>query len=267
MKRIFALVLLLGCCLAIPSVATAQASAEPQSGFVPRWQVGQQWMLEASYRDLKNEGEPWLPPVRWIFKVKALKNLHQKDCYVVYAFPKDQHVKMQAVLYLGVDDLRPLRVIDIFPGPRGVQHRIRDFDPSTTTPLVNEDTMVPYDLPVFPLVSATRQNADGFGAYAAPQAQNFAKVKTYGIFRFKKKIAQTGKQPEKQFADALGAYRSTGESFQVEMADPGSSGTMTQVWQESQPWAVMAESHGRKVRLVPSAAPTPLPVVPQGGNR
>ncbi|MFZ2958427.1 MAG: hypothetical protein WA705_16190 [Candidatus Ozemobacteraceae bacterium] len=247
-------------------------TSQGAGGFVPKWTVGQQWTLQASYRDLKNVGQPWLTPIKWVFKVKAIKNLLRQDCYVLHVYPKDSSLKMQAVLYLAVRDLRTIRVIDVFPTAQGVKSRTRDVDPYHPEPLISENTMVPYDLPVFPLVRMNVQQADGFAGYAEPPAKTFNKVAAYGAFKFKRTVSQTGKQPDRRYADAFASYKSmaTGQAFQVELADSGPGGQLTQLWQEGSPWAISGETSAKKVWLVPTL-PSPTSIVapnaPQGDEK
>lgn len=238
-------------------------------GFVPKWNVGDRWVLEASYRDMRSPGEVWMPPLQWVFKVRSIKQIADQDCYVLHVYPKNSTLKVQAVLWLAVADLRPLRVIDIYPTNEGVKSSERDIDPSDPQPLLAEDTLVPYDLPVFPLVkaSASVQNADGFAAYRSePKEKKFAKVTKVGGLSFKRTIGQKNKAPEKQYADTFAAYRSAGASFQVELAEPRSNTSLIQLWQEGSPWAISSESVARKIRLLPPTPPTPLPQTGNGGD-
>lgn len=237
---------------------TPQLFAE---GFVPTWKVGEKWTLEATYRDLKEPGEVWLPPIQWTFMVRAVKNHNGVDCYVVHVFPRKGEFKMQAVLWLAVDDLRPVRVIDIFPTNEGAKFSDREIDPQSSEPLMAIDTMVPYDLPVFPLVKADNavQGADGFDAYRSqPAEKKYSKISKVGGLSFKRTIGQTNKAPEKQYADTFAAYRNGGETFQVEIAEERSNANITQLWQQGSPWAVSSSNRDRKVRLL-----TKPPVAPQ----
>lgn len=238
-------------------------------GFVPKWKVGDRWILEATYRDMRSPGDVWMPPLNWIFKVRAIKNIDGKDCYVVHVYPQNKSLKVQAVMWLAVDDLRPLRVIDIYPTAEGVKSSERDIDPSNAQPLLAEDTLVPYDLPVFPLVrpSTAVQGADGFSGYRSePVAKKFSKVTKLGGLSFKRTIGQKNKAPDKQYADTFAAYRNSGESFQVELAEPRSNTSLMQLWQEGSPWAISSESIARKIRLLPTIPSTPLPVNGNGGD-
>ena len=245
------------------------ATSSASDGFVPRWNVGDRWVLEASYRDMRSPGEVWMPPLYWVFKVRSIKKVADVDCYVVHVFPKHAALKVQAILWLAVEDLRPVRVIDIFPTNEGVKSSERDIDPGNHQPLLAEDTLAPYDLPVFPLVRAGQsvQNADGFAAYRnEPVAKKFSKVTKVGSLSFKRTTVQQNKKPDKQYADTFAAYRASGENFQVELAEPRSNTSLMQLWQEGSPWAISSESIARKIRLMPPQPPTPLPESGNGGD-
>ncbi|MEW6709401.1 MAG: hypothetical protein AB1403_06195 [Candidatus Riflebacteria bacterium] len=242
---------ILGLMMAVILLCSSPLSAA--EGFVPKWNVGDHWLLEASYRDMRSPGEVWMPPIQWVFKVRAIKAIADKNCYVIHVFPRNVSLKVQAVLWLSVEDLRPLRVIDIYPTNEGVKSSERDLDPSNPQPLLAEDTLVPYDLPVFPLVrsESSVQNADGFNAYRSePVAQSFSRVTKVGTLSFKRTVAQKNKAPEKQFADTFDAYRSNSQNFQVELAEPRSNTSLMQLWQEGSPWALRSESVARKIRLL-----------------
>lgn len=250
--------------LVLLSFAVCASAAE---GFVPTWKVGDYWVLEASYRDMRSPGEVWMPPLLWIFKVRSIRDYQGQSCYVVHVFPRHTALKVQAVLYLTVEELKPLRVIDIYPTNEGIKSFDRDLDPDNPQPLLAEDTLAPYDLPVFPLVrpSIAVQGADGFAAYRSePIARTFAKIKKVGGLSFKRIVAQKNKAPDRQYADTFAAYRSAGDSFQVELAEPRSNTSLIQLWQDGQPWAISSESVARKIRLVPQTQNNATPE--NGGN-
>jgi len=254
--------LLLSVLLLLAALTSGSAFAADGEGFVPAWQVGDRWVLEASYRDLKSEGDVWLPPVNWVFKVRARKELNGQECYVLHVYARGGEVKNQAVLYLATADLRPVRVLDIFPTAEGMKYSERDVDPNSSEPLVAEDTVVPYDLPAFPITRANNavQGADGFSAYRGQSlAKKFAKIRNIGGLSFKRTVAQKNKAPDKQHADTFAAYRSRGATYQVEIEESRAGTNLTQLWQQGSPWAVSSENRERKVRLVPPSAPTPLP--------
>ena len=232
-------------------------------GFTPQWSVGDRWILEASYRDMNAEQEVWLQPIQWVFRVRAIKEVDNQQCYVVHVYPRNPEIKVQAVLWLSTYDLRPVRVIDIFPGRQGATSSERDIDASNPHPLMSTGSLIPYDLPVFPLVKTSVQSADGFDAYRAPDAIKFSSVSRIGGLGFRKTVGQTSKAPEKQYSDIFDSYKFGGESFQVELSEGNSENTLTQIWQEGAPWAISSESPLRRVKLIPI---TGQPTGQQGGQ-
>ncbi len=250
--------------LAGSSVSWGQSDDRP--GFTPHWKVGDRWVLEATYRDLKVPGEVWLPPIKWNFVVKSMKNVHRQDCYVLHIYPKNRRMKNQAILYLSTLDLHPMRVIEIFPTPSGVKSEERDIDPFHPQPLFSEDSLIPYDLPLFPLIRTDVQGADGFGAYREPEKKKFDSVSSVSGFKFKfrKSVSQGNKKPERKYADVFGSYKQKGETFQVELTDESTKNSTTQLWQAGLPWAVSSDSTQRKVKLVLPSNPTPLPAPKEG---
>ncbi len=236
--------------------------AGTEEGFVPSWKVGQRWVLEASYRDLRDQGNVWMPPMQWIFNVRAKKTINGEECYVLHIYGRRSSQKNQAILWLSVKDLRPMKVIDVYPTASGMKYQERDVNSYSSEPLVAEGTPIPYDLPSFPLVRADNraQAADGFGAYnrsSAPNAKKFSRIRSVGGISFKRSVSQKSKTPDKQFADAFAGYskasRNPGQSFQVEIDEDRSNNKLTQIWQQGAPWAVSGINRDRKVRLVPES--------------
>ena len=252
MKRTLVLSILL-----LLAFSAAGVAGSSEDGFVPTWQAGDRWVLEATYRDLNAAGEVWLPPIQWVFRVRAIKEKYGKQCYIVHVFPRRGEMKVQAILWLAVEDLKPVRVIDIFPTPEGMHYAERDVDPDNAEPLVAIDTLIPYDLPVFPLKKAAAagvQSADGFAAYRAEATEKkYDRVSKVGQLSFKRTYGQKNKRPDKQHSDTFAAYRSSGSTYQVEVAEERSNTNLLQLWQEGTPWAVSSENRARKVRLVPAS--------------
>ena len=255
--------LILGTLLLLAVMTSVGLTAAPEvNGYTPTWKVGERWVVEAAYRDLKTGGDAWMPPVRWVFKVRSIKEINGQDCYVLHIYARHGEMKNQAVLWLSTADLRPIKVLDIFPNSQGMKYSEREVDPNSSEPLIAEDTVVPYDLPAFPIQKAANavQGADGFSAYRGNfLAKKFAKIRKVGGLMFKRVFSQKNKTPDKQHADTFAAYRSTGATYQVEIDESRSNTNLTQLWQKGSPWAVSSESRERKVRLLPPSSPTPLP--------
>ena len=254
--------MILSILLLMAVMISSSAIAGNEEGFVPSWKVGMKWVLEAAYRDLRVEGEAWMPSQQWIFNVRARKTINGEECFVLHIYGRKSSQKNQAVLYLSVKDLKPVKVLDVFATVNGMKYQERDINPNSSEPLVAEGTPIPYDLPSFPLVKADNraQAADGFGAYnrsANTDARKFSRIRNVGGISFKHSVSQKSKTPDRQYADAFAAYakntRNAGQRFQVEIDEDRSDSKLTQLWQQGMPWAISGENRDRKVRLVPES--------------
>ena len=257
-KNIKISALFLALCLFFSQASFASAN---ENGFVPKWTVGQRWVVEATYRDQRLPGNVWMRPIRWVFKVRAIKDAFRQKSYVIQIYPQKGNLRVQAILWLAVKDLRPLKVIDIFSVGGKIKSRERDINPFYPQPLLANDSIVPYDLPVFPLINKSdTQGADGFDAYKnTTQEKKYSDVRKIGGLSFKTTYKQQDKKPDEQHSDAFQAYARGGNSYQIEISNQKSSDSITQLWQEGSPWAISSESRNKKVRLIPPSAPTPLP--------
>ena len=249
-------------CATMATTDTLYASSDNEGGFMPRWRTGEEWVLEASHKDLNADTETWLAPIYWTFKVRSVKELNGVRCYVLHVFSKNSGVKDQAILYLSTDDLRPVRVIDIYSTINGMKHNSRDYDPSYAQPIIAEDTIVPYDLPAFPLEniseSSRAQGAimDGLGKIKDAFSRKFAKVREVGGLRFKRNITQSPKLPKTEKKNAAQGARVPGEEisnssvYSIQLSEERSDNNLSQTWRPGYPWAVATTRRDRKVRLV-----------------
>lgn len=264
MKYFFVLVAAFCLCVApFPAYAT---------GFVPQWEVGDSWVVQASYRDLlaEDSNEKWNEPVNWEFKVRAIRNIANVECYVIHIYPQDSEMNVQAILWLGVQDLRPIRVIDVFPSASGIQSSRRDFHPDYPEPLSSIDSIIPYDLPMFPLVRRQTQSADspdGFDAYrrGGTAKQRHNQVARAGGISFRRIVSQSTSAPSKQFSDVFSQYRAGGQTYQVEISQERSSEKMTQLWQQNSPWALSIQTQNMRARLLQNT-PSEDETQQQGGR-
>jgi hypothetical protein len=282
MNKKVLLVALMFCCATIlvaPGIMASENSLEPsQTGFTPTWQIGEEWVLESSHKDLKSDVESWQAPIQWVFKVRAIKEKNGVECYVIHIHANNPDVKNQAVLWLAKDDLRPVRVIDLYPTLNGMKYSEKEVDPNNPQPLLSEDTIVPYDLPVFPLETeqANRaQGADGFSAYGKIKeaiGKKFAKIRNVGGLSFKRTVSQNNKQPKRQNSDGFGAYSAQGmskdaqQAYSIEISEERAQNDISQTWRQGYPWAVASTKRDRKVRLIKYQNKTNNPNTENGGN-
>lgn len=249
-KKSIVLGILLSAALAVGNVAFAT------EGFVPSWSIGEEWVLESSHKDLKSDKVEWQAPIRWNFKVRAVKQVQGVECYALHVHSQNPDVREQAVLYLSKEDLRPIKVIDIFSTPNGMKYSEKDFDPEIPQPLLSEG-LVPYDLPVFPLENEGAENrAQGaFGKVREAISKKFAKVQDVGGLSFKRTVSQKSKAPKRQSPSgaAQGAQGMRADAkpvYSIEMSEERSYNDISQTWREGYPWSVASTKRDKKVRLI-----------------
>jgi hypothetical protein len=249
-KKSIVLGILLSAALAVGNVAFAS------EGFVPSWNVGEEWVLESSHKDLKADKVEWQAPIRWNFKVRAMKQVQGVECYALHVHSQNPDVREQAILYLSKEDLRPIKVIDVFSTADGMKYNERDFDPEMPQPLLSEGTLVPYDLPVFPLENESAANrAEGaFGKVREAITKKFARVRDVGGLSFKRTVSQKNKESKPQNGAAAQGARGMSTDAQpvysIEMSEERSYNDISQTWRQGYPWSVASTKRDRKVRLI-----------------
>ena len=227
---------------ATPPVALPATPADPhpQAGqeFRPEWRLGDTWVVEARYRNLAEAADAWLPPVRWRFHVRSRKEIAGEPCWMLHIVPLGRpDMKVQGVLWLSCRDLRPMRAADVFPVRGIARSRKREFDGKRITPLFSEGSMIPYDVPLFPLADdrGDRRGETGGATVAGEKAVTAAET------TFVDQVTQSWK-------------RIPG-GFEVHLNDGGAKGVVRQVWRHGFPWAVRHSGLAVEARLVEPMPP------------
>ncbi|NLM17747.1 MAG: hypothetical protein GX221_08540 [Candidatus Riflebacteria bacterium] len=221
--------------------------------FVPRWKKGDSWAVDTTTLDVRNEKPAWQPAERWVFKVRNITQFQGQDCYVLHVHSSRRSNLNQAVLWLSVKDLRPLKIIDVFPSAGSVSHSERDLSQGEYVPLLAKDTPVPYDLPVFPLTTLEEDTEATRSVSDSAIHRDFSSVRQTGRLSFKRKVTQTEKAPGKTLRAAFPSKTRSGETallYQVTIGEERSKIKIEQVWQEDKPWALTSESATKKSKLV-----------------
>ncbi|MBF0409373.1 MAG: hypothetical protein HQM10_18680 [Candidatus Riflebacteria bacterium] len=198
-------------------------------GFMPSWNKGDTWFIEAKYINLKDGVPSWLPAIKWRFEVKTQKAVEGEPCWIIHITPESRpDMKVQAILCLAVSDLRPVKVVDIYPLQGKARSKVKKFNNSALSPLFSEDSMIPYDFPMFPL-NATLDEAG---------SANVGGEKTSEVddIVFVENVSQK--------------WESVQGQYQITIQDAGAKGSITQTWKNGAPWAVEMKSQSVVYSLV-----------------
>jgi hypothetical protein len=203
-------------------------------GFRPNWQVGQSWVVEATYLQGVPGATRWSEPMLWQFEVKNRTQIEGQDCLVVYITPKDRpDWPHQAIVCVAAGDLRPVKIIDLTSGREKPQARERRFNDGRMVPLIGDESLVPYTMPLFPLA-------------ANVEADEATNVATVGVQHSIVADDVTFVEEVKQ------SWRPNEKGYTIRLETTGSQGTITQKWTAEQPWAVESTSAAMKCRLIES---------------
>lgn len=213
-------------------VVSVMVSARADDGFMPAWRVGDSWLIESSH--LKNDplGEAWTSPVRWLFEVKNEKDVDGVSCFVLYVTPKgSHHSRTQAILCLSKLDLHPVRVVDVSPVSGRADAKERRFDGERLSPLFSGESLIPYDLPMFPLAATPAGETLDRSAAVAGEAAS----EVDGI----------------TFVDTTAqSWDRTDRGYRVTLDAGDGRGALVQEWVEGEPWAVAMTGRDVKCTLV-----------------
>lgn len=207
-------------------------SACADDGFMPMWHVGTSWTIEASRLRQDPQGTAWTPPVRWLFEVKNEKEIDGVPCFVVHVSSAAKHsAGTQAILCLSKQDLRAVRIVDVAPVAGKPQAQERSFDGSRISPLFSGESVIPYDLPLFPLAAASDDDARERDAAVAGEAA----TDVDGI----------------TFVDVTAqAWAKSEQGYRVTLDSGDSRGKLVQEWVSGAPWALSMTGRDVKYTLV-----------------
>lgn len=224
------LALVFTCLLSI----AAGAAPHSDDGFMPVWQTGQSWVIEAKYRNLNGEGPEWLPPLQWRFSVRNQKVVNGQSCFVVHVTPENRtDLKVQAILCVSEKDLHPVQVVTIMPREGRAVAETKDFEPGRLTPLFSEGALIPYDLPMFPLQAREDRKA------AAVAGENAHRVDD---LVFVEPVDQT--------------WKTTDDGAEIRLDDGTGRGELIQTWKQGMPWASEIRGRDLEARLIESSVPS-----------
>lgn len=215
MKRLTTILLLVLILISMPATADDE-------GFRPHWQVGDTWTIEAKYRDVLKPGEDaWLPAIRWNFTVRARKNIRGEPCFVLHITPESSDLRAQTVLCLAESDLHLVEVVDVQPVQGKLQRKTRHGDPARISPISRDGSLVPYDLPMFPLAASRHEDLANIAGCSGEESH-----RVDGL-TFVEQVQQSWKPVE--------------GGFEVTLENPVTTKKLTQVWRTDAPWAVTSQ--------------------------
>jgi len=124
---------------------------QSQECFTNFWRVGDRWAVKAVYR-VEGKADRWSEPVYWEYEIRGVNTSVADECFELSITPRSgQVVKTGIRMLIRCRDLTPA-VVEIPKKRRGKEYAtvIRY---SGSAPVETEQTLAPYDMPMFPLCS------------------------------------------------------------------------------------------------------------------
>ena len=209
-------------------LAGALRHAWAADNFLPAWQVGATWVVEAVYPLPLKDGE-WSDPVLWEYRISGCR----EGCYILDINDMKGLLKLSARLFYRQDDLSLARA-EITRTRRG-KPAVRVLTRDRGVPVRTEHTLTPFDMPVLPLL--------------LPSSIDY--LVTRHIDR-ELKIKETVRQEARRVRGIEGLPDLPGERDLIEVRCLSKDGTLIflQYWDENSPWPVYGRNRNMKYRLV-----------------
>lgn len=202
-----------------------------EDGVSPVWKKGDAWLVRAVYRSHLDE-DKWSEPVFWEYEIVGFEGDGSDALYILEIQDRAGRLKLTSRLVYRAEDLSLVRV-EITKRPRGGEFVKVLMTYSGGTPVVTEQTLTPYDTPVFPL--------------ACPSSIDFAVTKQ--IDRLK--AVQTVRQEVRQVSGADELPDQPPGRDLIEVRCSGKDGLIfAQYWDSAFPWPLYGQNMNMKYWLV-----------------
>lgn len=200
--------------------------------FLPVWQVGDRWIVKAVYHSHMNKDE-WSQPVYWEYKIVSREGHGPGTYYTLEIKDLKAGLKLTTRLMYRPEDLSLARA-EIIKTRRGKQI-VKILTHEGGAPVATEQTLTPYDTPVFPLHS--------------PFSTDFSVTKSVsqGL-----KATETVRQEVRQVRGIKEIPGWPEDQDLTEVKCTASDGTLifVQYWDKNFPWPVFGQNRDMKYWLV-----------------
>jgi len=207
-------------------------SVQSASGDVvsPVWKEGDAWVVRAVYRS-HHDDDQWSEPVFWEYEIVGFEGDGSDGRYTLEIRDREGRLKLTSRLVYRAEDLSLVRV-EITKTRRG-EGFVKVLTYNGDTPVVTEQTLTPYDTPVFP--------------FTCPSSIDFSVTKQ--IDRLK--AIRTVRQEVRQVSGVDELPDMPPERDLIEVKCTGKDGLIfMQYWDSAFPWPLYGRNMNMKYWLV-----------------
>ncbi len=238
------------------AVAQSEEVVAENAGLTqPKWDVGKTWTVESvSQRIQGREEAPARKPVpiRWQFRVAELENLAGRDCYrIEIECLARGRIRPKSMIWVDQKSgfLRQYKTELAVAGRMRPMIESYDHAKGAAAPIVTPVNALPIALPAF---VAPGSKANSFVYTSAPMPAG-AKAKDLGLVTFAHEVTQTATQAGPKALEIIpaeGRPKSIEQNPLTEVSIGTGGETITQIWQQGQPWPVFVDNGRTKAYLV-----------------
>ena len=263
LRRHHATVLTLICGFALVTIsAVADDSDEPRDEAAtltkPKWEIGQSWTVETvSQRVQGREVEPVRKPVplRWRFRVAELEQLAGRDCYriEVQCLARGR-IRPKSAIWVDKQSgfMRQYKTQYAVGGKMRSVVESYDHAKGVAAPVIAPISALPIALPAF---FARGAKINSFTYTSAPILAG-AKAKDLNLVTFAHDVSQTTERARPKSIELIpvdGRPKALEDKPVTQVSLTTRAGTVTQLWQQGQPWPVYVDNRKTKAYLVEDA--------------
>jgi hypothetical protein len=241
----------------------APAADEPQRDtrspsfeqLIPRWDLGDQWVVETTSRPIQMRGETDAQtvcrPIQWQFAVQRFEKALADDCYrVEVKCLLEGAPQPTTVLWVDKKSLALRKIETQLPVPDGFQTITQSYEFSSgqPSPVLGPLTALPVDLPLF-LGDQTK----GMQTFTYETHDGPAETKKVGELGFAYQIEQqVTSVSSEEVKGLLNETFTKGLTKQpvVEVQLKSGQQQVRQLWQPGLPWPVYSKNGSTECRLV-----------------
>ncbi|MDD5724327.1 MAG: hypothetical protein PHY29_11415 [Syntrophales bacterium] len=219
--------------LMLPLICCMSASlgeAAVANSFSPVWRVGDHWTVKAVYRSYPDQGK-WSEPVFWRYDIVERAQEGGMEYLIMEVRDREDRLKVSSRLVYRAEDLSLVRV-EASKTRRGKEF-VTVLACGGAAPVATEQTLTPYDTPVFPLI--------------CPSSLDFSVTKHVDQL----KAVRTVRQEVRQVSgvEEMPGLSPGGDLIEV-ICTGKDELVFTQYWDTALPWPVYGENGNMKYWLV-----------------
>lgn len=135
---------------------TEAESSQDIQNYMPKWKVGEWWIIKTIYYNPATPLPTWSDPIYWRYEVIGDKEINGKKCIAIEVHCVDVgNIPDRSTIYYLKDPFKLLKVESTFLTRGKLKTVSLDYDSKEITPILDKMSIIPYSCPKFPIAVNT----------------------------------------------------------------------------------------------------------------